>query len=347
MGNIQWLEGNRISVAPPKRPKKITGTRFAAILGLNKWATPFNVWCAITRTYEEPFEDTKYTIAGKVIEPKQADYMERSYGMDIIRPSDVYGEDVFRKTWGDFFPHQAVLGGSWDYLVKNEEGNVDTVLEMKTSSRSGDWLEDVPEYYALQAALYAYLLGIDNVVMVASFLSSGDYDAPDQFVPSSQNTITVQFRVSERYPDFPHKVQQVMAWWQEHVETGISPAYDEHRDKDILKELRKQSVDSNTIDQVVAELESLKETIAQREAEMAEDVKRCKLLQDKLKELMMPLYKDGVTTLSVYGEKYEWELKRKTSLKLDEEAMERDGVLDRYKTKSATTFVLTNKQRKC
>ena len=51
--------------------KKITGTRFAAIMGLNKWTTPFNAWCAITRTYEEPFEDTIYTVAGKTIEPKQ------------------------------------------------------------------------------------------------------------------------------------------------------------------------------------------------------------------------------------------------------------------------------------
>ena len=57
------------------------------------------MWCAITKTYEKPFEDTIYTVAGKTIEPKQARYMEQSYGMDIVRPSDVWGEDYFNKTW--------------------------------------------------------------------------------------------------------------------------------------------------------------------------------------------------------------------------------------------------------
>ena len=36
--------------------------------------------------------------------------------------------------------------------------------------RDRDWAEDIPEYYALQAALYAHLLGVDSVIMVASFL---------------------------------------------------------------------------------------------------------------------------------------------------------------------------------
>lgn len=62
------------------------------------------MWCAITKTYEKPFEDTIYTAAGKAIEPKQAEYMKKSYGMDLITPTDRYGEDYFNKTWGDFFP---------------------------------------------------------------------------------------------------------------------------------------------------------------------------------------------------------------------------------------------------
>lgn len=54
MQGIKWLEGNKIQITPPKNPKKITGTRFATILGLNPWATEFEVWCAITRLYEKP-----------------------------------------------------------------------------------------------------------------------------------------------------------------------------------------------------------------------------------------------------------------------------------------------------
>ena len=34
---MKWNEDKTITITPPKRPKKITGTRFAAIMGLNKW----------------------------------------------------------------------------------------------------------------------------------------------------------------------------------------------------------------------------------------------------------------------------------------------------------------------
>ena len=51
---MEWLD-NKIQIVPPKRPKKLTATRFATILGLNPWSTPFEVWCEITRTYQKPF----------------------------------------------------------------------------------------------------------------------------------------------------------------------------------------------------------------------------------------------------------------------------------------------------
>lgn len=94
MKDITWIDGNRIQIEPPKKTKKITGTRFATILGLNPWSTEFEMWCAITKTYEEPFEDTIYTVAGKTIEPKQADYMKKSYGMST---RTTYEESSFHK----------------------------------------------------------------------------------------------------------------------------------------------------------------------------------------------------------------------------------------------------------
>ena len=60
---MEWLKNNQIKITPPARPKKLTATRFAAIFGLNAWSTPFEAWCEITRTYEKPFEETKYTKA--------------------------------------------------------------------------------------------------------------------------------------------------------------------------------------------------------------------------------------------------------------------------------------------
>ena len=102
---MEWLETNQIKVDPPKRPKKCTGTRFASILDLDRWNTPFKTWCAITRTYEEPFVENKYTIAGKTIEPKIIDYLNKvCFFGDLKSPTDIYGKDYFKKTWGDKSP---------------------------------------------------------------------------------------------------------------------------------------------------------------------------------------------------------------------------------------------------
>lgn len=344
MAEIKWLDGNRIQVDPPKRYKKCTGTRFATILGLSPWATPFEMWCAITKTYEKPFEETKYTAAGKVIEPKQADYMERSYCMDIVRPKDVYGDDYFQSTYGDFFRERSkIFGGMWDYLAKNASGDIDTVLEMKTTKRVEDWQDDVPEYYALQAALYAYLLGVNKVVMVASFLSDSDYNNPAGYKPCINNTVTVEFKVSERYPDFEDKIGTVVRWWKDYVETGISPAYDEKRDAEILKELRTKSLAPATdLEVVVKEAEQLKAELDTVSAELAAKEKRLKDLTNVIKQYAMEQFKDGDTAIEVAGRNYKWVLTRGTQTKVDEDALKNDGLFDKY-TKTQNTYRMTVK----
>lgn len=335
MAGLKWLEGNRLQITPPKRTKKITGTRFATILGLNPWSTAFEMWCAITKTFELPFEDTIYTIAGKTIEPKQAEYMKKSYGMDLITPTDRYGADYFNKTWGDFFPDSPHLGGMWDYLGVDEEGKVDTVLEMKTTKRIEDWQNDAPEYYALQAALYAYLLGVDNVIMVASFLEEKDYTDPSKFVPNIKNTITVEFKVSERYPDFAEKVAQVEQWWADHVDAGISPVFDEKKDAEILKALRTHNLTPDTdIDALIAEAEGLKTEVDKATAAIADKEKRLKEINDIIKEHAMKQFRPGDKKIEVKGSTYTWAISRSETTTIDKKALEADGLLEKYQTKT-------------
>ena len=333
---MEWLDGNRVKVTPPKKCKKITGTRFATILGLNPWSTAFEMWCAITRTYEKPFEDTIYTIAGKTIEPKQAEYMENSYGMDIIRPSDVWGKDYFSKTYGDFFPRQKHLGGMWDYLLKGEDGEVEAVLEMKTTKRVEDWEDDVPEYYALQAALYAYLYGVDNVIMVASFLSEKDYDNPEDYVPNVSNTVTKEFKVSERYQNFADMVAQVEKWWTEHVDTGISPVFDEDKDAEILKALRTNSVSTTDIQDVIKEAETLKAEIDEVENQISDKEKKLKVLNDTIKEHALSKFRDGDKKVAIKGGTYVWTVSKTESTSIDKDALTADGLLDKYTKKTET-----------
>lgn len=331
---MEWLDGNRIQIIPPKRPKKLTGTRFATILGLNPWSTPFEIWCEVTRTYQKPFEDTIYTIAGKTIEPKQAEYMKQTYFMsNLVTPTDVWGEDYFHKTYGDFFKESPVLGGMWDYLLYGKDGKPTTVLEMKTSKRVEDWKVDIPEYYALQAALYAYLLGVDEVIMVASFLEPKDYDNPEKFVCSGKNTITRPFKVSERYPNFKKYVNAAIAWWKAYVETGISPAFDERKDAEILKALRTNNLSPETdMAALVKEAEDLKAKLDAHAAEVAEDEKRYKVLTNMIKEAAIAQFRDGDKKVSIVGSTYKWEVSHTSTTKIDKDAMEADGILAKYTT---------------
>ena len=332
---MEWLDSKQLKITPPKRTKKITGTRFATILGLNPWSTAFEMWCAITKTFELPFEDTIYTVAGKTIEPKQAEYMKKSYGMDLITPTDRYGADYFNKTWGDFFPESKHLGGMWDYLGVDEDGKVDTVLEMKTTKRIEDWQNDAPEYYALQAALYAYLLGVDNVVMVASFLEEKDYADPSKFVPNVKNTITVEFKVSERYPDFAQKIAQVEQWWADYVDTGISPVFDEKKDAEILKALRTHNLTPDTdIDALISEAEGLKTEVDKATAAIADKEKRLKEINDIIKEHAMKQFRPGDKKVEVKGSTYTWAISRSETTTIDKKALETDGLLDKYQKKT-------------
>ena len=334
---MEWLDGNKIQIIPPKRPKKLTGTRFATILGLNPWSTPFEIWCEVTRTYQKPFEDTIYTIAGKTIEPKQAEYMKQPYFMsNLVTPTDIWGKDYFRQTYGDFFRESPVLGGMWDYLLYGKDGKPTTVLEMKTSKRVEDWKDDIPEYYALQAALYAYLLGVDEVIMVASFLEPKDYDAPEKFVCSGENTITRPFKVSERYPDFEKKyVKPALKWWKDFVESGISPAFDERKDAEILKALRTNNLSPETdMAALVKEAEDLKDTMERILVHegIPDMEKRYKVVTDMIKKAAIAQFRDGDKKVSIAGSAYNWEVSRTSTTKIDKDAMKADGILAKYTT---------------
>ena len=339
---MEFLTDNRIKVDPPKKPKKLTATRFATILGLNAWSTPFSAWCEITRTYEEPFEDTIYTKAGKVIEPKICEYLRNRYFMDIKSPTDVYGEDYFKKTWGDFFPDQKALGGMWDFLGD------DFVVEVKTTKRAEDWKLDVPIYYKLQACLYAYLLGFDNVVMTASFLEDKDYVNPELFEPSYENTKIYEFKVSEAFPTFEETyVEPALKFWRDYVETGISPEFDEKRDAEILKVLRKNVTEASDADivKLMKEGDKLQAQIDKAKAKIEDKEKRLKEINDQVKKSRINQFRDGDKHVEVKGSAYTWDLRRDVTKSFDQKKFEEDnpGVYDKYKTKETVKYVLTKK----
>jgi len=332
------IKNNTVVVDPPKKPKKLTATRFATIMGLNAWSTPFSAWCEMTRTYEEPFVDSIYTIAGKVIEPKICDYLRERYFMDIKSPTDVYGPDYFKKTWGDFFHDVEALGGMWDFLGD------DFVVEVKTTKRVEDWRGvdgkvEPPIYYKLQASLYAYLLGFDNVVMTCSFLQDKDYEDPEAFEPTVDNTVVIEFKLSEAFPTFKESyIDPALKFWRDHVLTGISPEFDEKKDANILKELRKNVTEASDKDiaKLMAEADKLRVSVDKAEARIADKKKRIKEIEDQVKESMKSQFRDGDKKVEIASKKYTWTLSKSERNSLDSTKLKKElpDVFIKYSKKS-------------
>ena len=354
MKDIKWL-GNHIQVEPIKKNKKITGTHFPTIIGVNPFSTGFEAWCRCTRTFEKPFEGNKFTEAGKVVEPKVFEFLRRSMGFGdrVVTPTDIYGENHFQKTWGDFFPDREIFGGSWDALIYDNNGKPEYVVEIKTvqvDGRSGSleerWKDgEAPHYQALQAALYAHLLGIDKVLMVAVALEDkkGDYEHPEQVIPSyaNENVYTDEFKVSERYPNFDLYIEQATAWWNTYVIKGVSPEFDEKKDAEILKALRTNTLNPdsdiktiiNEAEQLVAEIEEIMSTISDKEA-------RLKVLTEQIKKYALEQFRDGDTKVSIPGQRFEFVLSKSETTELDKEALKADGLFEKY-NKSKINYRLT------
>lgn len=339
MKDIKFSDG-KVIIPSPKRPKKITGTRFGAVLDANRWQTPFQAWCEMTKAYCKPFDGSIYTEAGHVIEGKQLDWFSRL--LPVVRPEDVYGKDFFDRTHGDFFPEDKIFGGMWDSLVGTKD-DVQGVIECKTTKRAEDWQNDIPEYYALQAALYAYLMGVESVYMIVTFLDEGDYENPEKFVCNSDNTTYVHFDVHERYPEFDKYVDYCREFYNSKVLSGESPAFDEKADKEYLDALRTHVIEDDVdLLAMVMEAEKLYNDIEAVKATIKDKEKRLKEIEELMKKNAIESEPDDGSDshFSVFkGTGIQWTVTKTTSMELDKDRLKADGYLDKYMTPT-TKYVI-------
>lgn len=321
-------------------PKKLTGTRLGAALGFNTWKSPFQAWCEIVRVAEPPFEGNKFTEAGQAIEPKLIERCKEYITPDVVTPEEYYQtDDPKRKCGYDFFDND-VFGGMWDALYLDTDGDVAGVIECKTSSRPQDWEDGVPEHYALQGRLYAYLLGVEDVWFAVALLDPEDYDHPEQFECTDDNTVMYHLAVDETFLD---QVEAARAWWDIHVHDGAeSPTYDEKRDKEYLDLMRTNEISG---------AEGL-EAIADRIAELQSDIDYIRattslgLLEEELKAMTDRLKAAMVGELGPTDRKSvfkNWTLTKTERSSVDSAKLKEDGIYDKYAKKSVS-YRLTEKK---
>jgi predicted phage-related endonuclease len=334
-----------------KKPKKITGTRFAAILGLNPWCTPFETWCDITGTYKTPFEDNKYTTADKVIEPKVIEYLDKKYyfGRGLIKTPEQYFGKTKEQMRYDHFHEEMIFGGMWDARTD------DIIHEIKTSKRIEDWFLfgqfSAPEYYKLQGALYAYLTKLEKWRMSLTALEEKDYEDPEAFVPTSKNTHVITYRLQDEYPQFDRHLDRCEKWYKRHVIGGISPVWDDKRDAEIIKALRTSHIAAaavadkkDPVTQLLMAIEPLQEKIDTILAGIAEDEKILKRLKEQLKPELQGRMKDSDKKIVVDGALYSVELTKAAPSGIDTERLKADGLYEQYKKTDASYKLNINKK---
>lgn len=334
----QWAysdDRKRIIIEPPKRTKKITGHRFPSVLGLNKYQTPFGAWCEITGLVTLPFEDNKYTIAGKTIEPKQIEYAKQKFP-NIMNMEEYYGNSIDEYRYSNFKDLGRIFDGVRDFVsVKNDAKTIAMVGECKTSSKPQDWANNnVPVDYLCQGMLYSYLDKLDKTLYVVSFLQPMDYNNPENYVVNDVNTKFTVKKLNECYLPLPTgengtielAVEYCEEWWKKYVETGTSPEFDEELDKPYLDIIRASKPSNDN------ELEDVCETAIAlvKEIELLKISSGLKAKEDELKILEKDI-KDRMIEkeLSVCGK---YKLTAKNSKKFNEElfAKEQEKLYNKY-----------------
>lgn len=350
----EWKYGdnnkNIILSEPPKQKLRITGHRFASVLGLNQYQSPFGCWCEITKLVKLPFEDNKYTIAGKTIEPKLIDLVRKKFP-NVMSIEEYYGASIDKYKWNNFVEDSNIFGGIIDAVAtKDDLKTLTMIVECKTSSKPYAWENNqVPIEYLLQGCEYSYLKGLDRVLFVCAFLQDMDYSRPENFVPTEENTIMVVKKLKDVIVEMPDKslitfdeaIEYCEKWWKEHIETGISPEFDEKKDKAYLDIIRtSQPINDNSIEdlcdsakELVEEIEKIKDTygITSKEKEL-------KTIESSIKKALMESLKDGELKASCK----QYKLNGIISKKFDDKQFEKDNpkLYEKYSI-TTTKFTLT------
>lgn len=344
----QYSEDRKsIVINPPKQKLRITGHRIATILGLNKYSTPFQAWCEITKLLKAPFEETKYTKAGKILEPKIIQYVADKFP-NVVSIEDYYGVNFDKYRYNNFVEESNIFGGVIDAVSTLDDLKTITMIcECKTSSKPQEWTNNnVPIEYLLQGALYSYMKGLDRVLFACTFLEEMDYNHPEKVEVNEDNTILVVKKLKDilipingEYLTISEIMQFGEKWWQHYIEGGISPEFDEKADKEYLDIIRaSKPCEDNDLLTVCEEAIKLSQEIEKikEDNNLKEKEKLLKTLEDAIKEKMI---ESDQTKAGKY------ELTKSVSVRFDEKRLEKENkkLYDKYVTKETVTYRLKKK----
>lgn len=309
------------------RKAGIGGSDIAAIVGLSKFRTPYDVWADKTGASEPESDDDKpWLYWGQVLE----DVVAREYGLRTGAKVQRVNAQLIYPAWGRAIANidRAVVNPDIAGNVRWKDGRLttDRILECKTANGFAaslwgpDGSDEIPETYLCQVQWYMGITGASHADL-AVLIGGNDY-----------RTYTI-----EAHPElFSDLLTEAAAFWKL-VEEGIAPdpqtvADAQSRWSQHVK--GKSHIASGAAARAVDDL-----------AEVREQVADLKKREDELKLIIMADMQDAETLTDMGEPIATW--KTQTSERLDAKALRKDHpeIAALYSNES-TTRVLRLKSKK-
>lgn len=211
--------------------------------------------------------------------------------------------------------------------------------------------DGIPIEYTLQVSLYGYLLGVENVMIIVSFLEEKDYQHPEEFRPTEENTMIYHFNIYEKHPDFQDLLQQAKRWWEQYIPTGISPTYGE-KDQELIQELKNRCfIDPDTTledllkpyEDVLLQLEQIEKSDLYQQYQQLQEEKNH--WNQMLKKYFLQYPEKNKTQYQFDGDQYQYEGKFVEMTTLDKDRLQQDGLLEKYTKRVSTLFKVRPKRK--
>lgn len=236
------------------RRKGIGGSDIAAILGMDKYKTPFKVW--YDKVFGSPRFENKYTKAGI--------YLEDSVCQMFLNEFD---EAVCESPETKVHPKYDFILGNIDRII--DFGKEKAVLEIKTTQ---EFIEEIPQYWYLQLNWYMNICGIDR-----------------GYIAWLERGLDFHYREFERNEEiFNDCLSEAVTFWNDYVITKVPPPYTNGEDVETMHPVHKQGDFITGRDEVY---EAYNRLIQIKEMEKELTVEKAEL-QDQLKMVIQG--KEGI-----------------------------------------------------
>lgn len=210
------------------KQKKITGTRLATILGLNKFNSPFSAWAEMTGLYKPVIPD-KYLKVGQVLERPIIKEIEDMYGFKI----KTFDKNEIRF---DNFKDNPIFGGMVDGIDEDKK----ILIEIKTTNIKNKryWNKQIPIEYWYQAQLYCELSNLKEILFGVCYVEDKDYENPE--------SIQIDNKDIRIYPVCKANIKEEMKraenWYKNHILNYTSPKFNINsaNDMDIVRNIEKK-----------------------------------------------------------------------------------------------------------